>query len=99
MDDKGYAFTPLTLLLIVPVIILAVSFGNIINEVNNLAALAIGGDVTSSVGTNIVRAIQDDVADSGRNGAYNATRKVIDDYNLTHTDPPYFPLEPVKSIL
>ena len=91
MDDKGYAFTPLTLLLIVPVIILAVSFGNIINEVNNLAALAIGGDVTSSVGTNIVRAIQDDVADSGRNGAYNATRKVIDDYNLTHTDPPYFP--------
>ena len=90
MDDKGYAFTPLTLLLIVPVIILAVSYGNIIDEVNNLAALAIGGDVTSSVGTNIVKAIQDEVADSGRNGAYNATRKVIDDYNLNHTNS-YFP--------
>ena len=86
MDDRGYVFSPLTLLLIVPVIILAASYGNIINEVNNLSAFVIGGDVTVTVGNNIVKSIQDTVAGSGRNGAYNATRKVIDDYNLNNTN-------------
>ncbi|AEG18071.1 hypothetical protein [Methanobacterium paludis] len=91
MDDTGYVFTPLTLLLVVPVIILAVSYGNIINEVNNLSAFIIGGDVTVTVGNNIVKSIQDTVAGSGRNGAYNATRKVIDSYNLNNTSPFFSP--------
>ena len=91
MDDEGYVFTPLTLLLIVPVIILAASYGNIINEVNNLSALVIGGDVTVTVGNNIVKSIQDTVSGSGRNGAYNATRKVIDSYNLNGTNPFFGP--------
>lgn len=98
MDDKGYAFTPLTLLLIVPVIILAVSYGNIINEVNNLSALIIGGDVTVTVGNNIIESIQDTVSGSGRNGAYNATRKVIDSYNLNGTSP-FFPQGTSKSYI
>ncbi|MCE7698364.1 MAG: hypothetical protein K8E24_005850 [Methanobacterium paludis] len=91
MDDKGYVFTPLTLLLVVPVIILAVSYGNIIDEVNNLSALIIGGDVTVTVGNNIIESIQNTVTCSGRNGAYNATRKVIDSYNLSSTTPFFSP--------
>ena len=91
MDDKGYVFTPLTLLLVVPVIILAVSYGNIINEVNNLSAFIIGGDVTVTVGNNIIESIQNTVTCSGRNGAYNATRKVIDSYNLSSTNPFFSP--------
>lgn len=78
MDDKGYAFTPLALLLFVPVIIIAMSYGNIVNELNDLSAIVIGGDVTYSTGNNIYVAMQKGAADAGRNGAYNATRTVID---------------------
>ncbi len=79
MDDKGYAFTPLAFLLFIPIIILAVSFGDITNELNGLSAIAIGGDVTYTTANNIFVAIEKGAADSGRNSAYNATRKVIDE--------------------
>jgi len=36
MDEKGYAFTPLAFLLFIPVIIIALSYGNIVNELNDL---------------------------------------------------------------
>ena len=49
MDDKGYAFTPLVVLLFIPVIIIGVSFSGIVNEVNTLSSIAIGGDVTATV--------------------------------------------------
>lgn len=88
MDDKGYAFTPLAFLLFIPVIIIAVSFSGIVNEVNALSSIVIGGDVTSTVAANVVKAIQDDTADAGRNSAFLATRTVIDSYNLNNN--PFF---------
>ncbi len=57
MDDKGFAFTPLTFLLLVPVMILAVSYNGVINEVSAISAIAIGGDVTNSIGNNIISVI------------------------------------------
>jgi len=81
MDDKGYAFTPLVLLLFIPVIIIGVSFSGIVNELNSLSSIAIAGDVTTTVATNVVKTIRDDTADAGRNSAYTATREVIDNYN------------------
>lgn len=42
-DEDGYAFTPLAVLLFIPVIIIAISYGNIVNEANMLAGLATGG--------------------------------------------------------
>jgi hypothetical protein len=81
MDDKGYAFTPLVLLLFIPVIIIGVSFSGIVNELNSLSSIAIAGDVTTTVATNVIKAIRDDTADAGRNAAYTATRTVIDNYN------------------
>lgn len=86
MDENGYAFTPVALLLIIPVIILAISYNSIVDELNTLSVILIGGDVTGTVGDNLVNAIQEDVSDAGRNAAYNATRKVVDDYNLNHTN-------------
>ena len=79
MDEKGYAFTPLAFLLFIPVIIIALSYGNIVNELNDLSVIAIGGDVTYNTATNIYTAMEKGAADAGRNGAYNATRTVIDD--------------------
>jgi hypothetical protein len=81
MDDKGYAFTPLVLLLFIPVIIIGVSFSGIVNELNSLSSIAIAGDVTTTVASNVVKTIRDDTADAGRNAAYTATRSVIDNYN------------------
>ncbi len=86
MDEKGYAFTPLVFLMFIPIIILAVSYSGIVNEINAISSIAIGGDVTNTVATNIIEAIQEDTADAGRNAAYNATRQVIDNYNL-YNDP------------
>jgi hypothetical protein len=88
MEDKGYVFTPLTFLLFIPVIILAVSFSGIVNEVNTLSAIVIGGDVTSTVANNVVEAIKEDTADAGRNSAFMASRNVIDSYNLDNN--PFF---------
>jgi hypothetical protein len=79
MDDKGYVFTPLTLLLIIPVIIVAISYGEIGNELNMLSSMAMGGDTTYTTTVNIYTAIERGAADAGRYSAYNATRKVIDD--------------------
>lgn len=78
MDDKGFAFTPLSYLMIIPVLIIAISFGNIINEASMVGSLIIGGDVTYTSATTIITGIQKGVGDAGRNSAYNATRKVID---------------------
>jgi len=79
MDEKGFAFTPLTYLLIIPVLVIAISYGNIINEATLLGSLIIGGDVTYSSATTLFSAMEDGANDAGRNAAYNATRKVIDD--------------------
>lgn len=87
MDDKGYAFTPLTLLLIIPVIILAASYGEIVNEVSLISGMIIGGDTTYSTTVNIYTAIERGAADAGRYSAYNATRKVIDDKKFFSTTP------------
>jgi hypothetical protein len=92
MDDKGYAFTPLAVLLFIPVIILAVSFSGIVNEVNSLSAIVIGGDVTATVASNVVESIKEDTADAGRNSAFMATRTVIDNYNLNNN--PFFGTSP-----
>ncbi len=95
MDDKGYAFTPLAVLLFIPVIILAVSFSGIVNEVNSLSAIVIGGDVTATVASNVVESIKEDTADAGRNSAFMATRTVIDSYNLNNN--PFFGTSPTTN--
>jgi hypothetical protein len=97
MDNKGYAFTPLAFLLFIPVIILAVSFSGIVNEVNALSSIAIGGDVTATVASNLVESIKGDTQDAGRNAAFNATRTVIDDYSGDNN--PFFggPVVPTDS--
>ena len=79
MDDKGYAFTPLAFLIFIPIMIVALAMGNIVNELNTVSTIAIGGDVTFTAATNVYTAIRDGAADAGRNAAYNATRQVIDD--------------------
>lgn len=78
MDDKGFAFTPLSYLLIIPVLVIAISYGNIINEANLIGSMITGGDVTYSSATTLFSAMQKGAGDAGRNSAYNATRKVID---------------------
>ncbi|HML06296.1 MAG TPA: hypothetical protein VK426_11020 [Methanobacterium sp.] len=78
MDEKGYAFTPLAFLLIIPVVIIAVSYGNIVNELNSISQLAVGGDVVQSTGSSLVNAVQKTSQDAGRNAAFKATRQVID---------------------
>ncbi len=78
MDEKGFAFTPLSYLMIIPVLVIAISYGNIINEANLLGSIITGGDVTYSSATTLFSAMQKGAGDAGRNSAYNATRKVID---------------------
>jgi hypothetical protein len=78
MDEKGYAFTPLAFLLFIPVIIIAASYGDITDEVNMIAQIAIGGDVTYSAVNNIYDTMEKGAVDSGRSAAFNATRTVID---------------------
>ena len=78
MDEKGYAFTPLAFLLFIPIIIIAASYGDITDEVNMIAQIAIGGDVTYSAANNIYDAMEKGAVDSGRSAAFNATRTVID---------------------
>ncbi|MGB9979437.1 hypothetical protein [Methanobacterium sp.] len=90
MDDKGYAFTPLALLLMIPVVILAVSYNGIVNEVNLLSAIAIGGDVTSSVAGDIIDNIQQDTADAGRKSAFMAVQLVINRTNTLPDNNPFF---------
>lgn len=77
-DEKGYAFTPLTLLLFIPIVILAISYGNIVSEANMLANIATGGDVTYTVSKDIVHNMELGAESSGRHAAYLATRSIID---------------------
>lgn len=79
MDEKGYVFSPIAVLILIPVLVIAINFGEIVNESNTLATIAIGGDVTYNTAQNIFSIIEKSSADAGRNSAYNATRKVIDD--------------------
>jgi hypothetical protein len=79
MDEKGYVFSPMSFLLIIPVIIIAVAYGNILNEINIVSDITLGGDVSFTTAANIIQTMEKSGADAGRNGAYNATRKVIDD--------------------
>jgi hypothetical protein len=90
MDDKGFAFTPLTFLLLVPVMILAISYNGIINEVNTISAIAIGGDVTITIANNIIIVIDEDTGDAGRNSALNAVETVINNTNLLAGNQPFF---------
>lgn len=87
MDDKGYTFTPLVFLLIIPVVIIATSYSDIVNEVNAISQIAIGGDVTYDAANNIVLAVEKGMRDAGRNAAYNATRQVIDNEAKRYTNP------------
>ncbi|WP_424355890.1 hypothetical protein [Methanobacterium sp. MBAC-LM] len=90
MDDKGYAFTPLALLLMIPVVILAISYSGIVNEVNLLSAIVIGGDVTATVASDVVNAIQQDTADAGRRSAFMAVQSVINSTNVLADNQPFF---------
>jgi len=85
MDDKGYAFTPMVFLLFIPIMIMAIAYGDIANEANLLADITIGGDVTYTAATNIFQTIEKGASDAGRNAAYNATRKVIDNSTTNST--------------
>ena len=78
MDDKGYAFTPMALLLVIPVMIIAISYGNIVDELNMISQIAIGGDVTYGATSNIISTLQKSLGDAGRNATFNATRTIID---------------------
>lgn len=89
MDDKGYAFTPMAFLLIIPVMVLAVSFNGVINELNTISAIAVGGDVTVTIANNIITAVEQDTADAGRNSAMGAVQTVINRTN-TYGAPPFF---------
>ncbi len=82
MDEKGFAFTPLTYLLIIPVMVIAISYGNIIDEANLIGSLITGCDVTYSSATTLFSAKEKGANDAGRNSAYNASRKVVDDHTF-----------------
>ncbi|MGC9516093.1 MAG: hypothetical protein ACP5C3_00170 [Methanomicrobiales archaeon] len=78
MDEKGYVISPLTFLILIPILVIALNYSGIINEANTLATIATGGDVTFTTATNVYGFIQKAAGDAGRNSAYNATRDVID---------------------
>lgn len=90
MDDKGYAFTPMAFLLIIPVVILAVSLNGVINEVSTISAIAIGGDVTVTIANGIVTAIEQDTADAGRNSALVAVQTVVNETSIYYGNQPFF---------
>jgi hypothetical protein len=87
MDEKGFAFTPLAFLLMIPVIIVAVAFTGIVNDLNSISQIAIGGDVTYTAANNVYISIENGAKNSGRNAAYNASRSVIDNEALRMTNP------------
>ena len=78
MDDRGYAFTPMALLLMVPIVIVAASYGDIVNELNMISQIALGGDVTFGTANNIMSTMQKSLGDAARNATFNATRTIID---------------------
>jgi len=87
MDEKGFAFTPLAFLLMIPVIIVAVAFTGIVNDLNSISQIAIGGDVTYTIANNVYTSIGKGAQDSGRTAAYNASRYVIDNEAMRLTNP------------
>ncbi len=87
MDDKGYAITPLAFLLIIPVVIVAVSYGNIVDELNMVSQIAIGGDVTFSAAESMTSSMQQTAGDAGRHAAYDATKQVLDSETARQADP------------
>ena len=78
MDEKGYTITPIALLLMVPVIILAVAFGDVVNEVNQFSTVTIGSDVTGGTVSSIYNTIEYGAGDSGRCATFQMTKLVID---------------------
>ncbi|OPX57434.1 MAG: hypothetical protein A4E25_02335 [Methanobacterium sp. PtaB.Bin024] len=94
MDEKGYVFTPTTLLLIIPIVIVAMAYSGIVNDLNMVSTMAVGGDVTSTTALNVFNAMEKGTSDAGRSAAFSATRKVIDerkffsntDFDITHNE-------------
>ena len=78
MDEKGYTITPMVFLLLIPVIIFAVAFGDIVNEINQYSTLTIGSDVTSGTVSAIYSSLESGASSSARYAACNVSRKVID---------------------
>lgn len=78
MDEKGFSFTPMAFLIMIPILLIAISFSGIVNEINTISQIAIGGDVTYTAANNIIISIEKGSKDSGRRAAYLATRNVID---------------------
>ncbi len=78
MDEKGYTITPVLFLLMIPVIIFAVAFGDIVNEVNQFSTVTIGSDVTGGTVSVVYASIKYGAVDSGRWASYNVSRTVID---------------------
>ncbi len=78
MDEKGYAFTPMVFLLFIPIMIVAISYGNIVDELNTLNAVITGGDVTYTTATSVISNIEKGTSEAGRNASFAATRNVID---------------------
>lgn len=90
MDDEGYAFTPMAFLLIIPVIVLAVSFNGVINELSIISAIAVGGDVTATIASNIVKAVELDTQDAGRFAAFTAVQTVVNQTSTYTGNQPFF---------
>ncbi len=82
MDEEGYVFTPATLLIFIPIIIVAIAYSGILNELNMVSNVAIGGDVTSTTALNVFSVMEKGTKDAGRSAAFNATRKVIDEHKF-----------------
>ncbi|BDZ71186.1 hypothetical protein [Methanobacterium petrolearium] len=79
MDEQGYVFTPTTLLLLIPIVIVAMAYSGILNDLTMVSSMAIGGDVTSTTALNVFSAMEKGTSDAGRTAAFSATKKVIDD--------------------
>ena len=90
MDDEGYAFTPMAFLLIIPVVVLAISFNGVINELSIISAIAIGGDVTATIASNIVTAVELDTGDAGRFAAFTAVQTVVNQTSTYTGNQPFF---------
>ncbi len=90
MDDKGYAFTPLAFLLMVPVVLVAVSFGGIVDELNTLSAILIGGDVTATIAHDLVDTIKLDMVGAARGSSLIAVETVVNKTNLESDNNPFF---------
>lgn len=90
MDDKGYAFTPMAFLLIIPVMVLAVSLGGVIDELNAISSIAIGGDVTVTIANGIVKSIEQNTADAGRFSSMAAVQTVVNQTSIYYGNQPFF---------